>query len=183
MLPPAIPERVPLGPCLRLRNLALGLVGLAGVGCASANFDGKVYRNEEVAFRVGPVPSSWREIEVEGALIAFRDDSAETTVAVGGRCGKDADDVPLQSLTHHLFLHFTDRDVLSQKLVRLDGREALRTELEASLDGVAKRYTIYVLKKDGCVYDFMRIAAPNALGSKEHGFERFVAGFATLESS
>jgi hypothetical protein len=162
-----------------LAAIAVSAIGLV-LGCASSNFDGQVYRNHEVAFRVGPVPSSWRQIEVDGALVAFRDDRAEATVAVGGRCGKDADDVPLQSLTHHLFLHFTDRDVISQKLVRLDGREALRTELDASLDGVAKRYTIYVLKKDGCVYDFMRIAAPD---SSEDGFERFVAGFATVEAS
>ncbi len=68
--------------------------------------------------------------------------------------------MPLTALTHHLFLHFTDRELASQKTVELDGREALRSELTARLDGVPKHFVIYVLKKDGCVYDFMHIAPP-----------------------
>ena len=92
------------------------------------------------------------------ALLAFRDDAQSATIGVNGRCGKDGDDVPLQALTHHLFLHFTDREVISQKTLTLDGRDAMRTEMLAELDGVPKRFTIYVLKKDGCVYDMLHIA-------------------------
>jgi len=104
----------------------------------------------------------------------------DATVAVNGRCGVDGDDVPLASLTQHLFLQFTDRTQLSQKTVGLDGREALRTEISAALDGVKKHYLVYVLKKNGCVYDFMYIAADSAPGSRAD-FERFVQGFAALE--
>ena len=43
------------------------------------------------------------------------------------------DDVPLEALTHHLFLHFTDRKLIRQERLTLDGRAALRTELNASL--------------------------------------------------
>ncbi len=148
--------------------------------CAS-RWDGRVFRDGDLAFRVGPTPASWREIETPGALLSFRDDDAGATVAISGRCGKDGDDVPLVSLTHHLFIHFTDRELESQETVTLDGRDALRTELVAELDGVPKRFSVFVLKKDGCVYDFMHIAASSA---PEHGRERFAAfveGFATLE--
>ena len=62
----------------------------------------------------------------------------------------------------------------------MDGREALRTEISAALDGVKKQYLVYVLKKDSCVYDFMYIAADSAPGSRAD-FERFVQGFAALE--
>lgn len=148
--------------------------------CASAGFDGHVYHDDDVRFRVGPIPSSWRRLELEGARLAFRDDSANATVAVNGRCGLDGDDVPLASLTQHLFLQFTDRTQISQTKLSLDGREALRTEISAALDGVPKRYLVYVLKKDNCVYDFMYIAADSAPGSRAE-FERFVQGFAALE--
>jgi hypothetical protein len=124
------------------------------------------------------VPASWRPIEVEGALVAFRDESSAATVAVSGRCGLDGDDVPLSALTHHLFLQFTEREISSQKLTELDGREALRTELKAKLDGVPMHYLVYVLKKDGCVYDFMLIGASDSSGVSN--FERFVQGFATV---
>jgi hypothetical protein len=64
----------------------------------------------------------------------------------------------------------------------MDGREALRTEMVAALDGVPKRYTVYVLKKDGCVYDFLRIA-DGAGKTQEQSFERFVQSFSTLDEA
>jgi len=169
-----------------LRGFVVALACVAGQtclmlsGCASSGFDGAVYHDDDVRFRVGPVPNAWRRLEVNDARLAFRDDSANATVAVNGRCGVDGDDVPLASLTQHLFLQFTDRTQLSQNVVSLDGREALRTEISAALDGVKKRYLVYVLKKNGCVYDFMYIAADSAPGSRAE-FERFVQGFAALE--
>jgi hypothetical protein len=163
-----------------LPGFELTLAGLLLVACASSGFDGRVYRDGDVHFRVGPVPSSWRRLEVDDTRLAFRDDSANATVAVNGRCGLDGDDVPLASLTQHLFLQFSDRLQTSQTKVSLDGREALRTELSASLDGVKKQYLVYVLKKNSCVYDFMYIAADSAPGSRAD-FERFVQGFAALE--
>ena len=158
---------------LRLRAAALLLLLLSACG---SSFDGRVYRKGELAFRVGPIPPSWRRIEVDQTLLAFRDDAGEATMAVNGRCGLDGDDVPLAALTQHLFLQFTDRALRAQELVNLDGREALRSELVGKLDGVPKHYLVYVLKKDGCVYDFVRVANDGA-GHAE--FDRFVRGFST----
>jgi hypothetical protein len=167
-------------PLSRLALCAL-LPALGWAACAGGpSFDGSAYRSDDLSFRVGPMPAGWRRIATDQALIAFRDDRKNATVAVGGRCGKDGDDVPLQALTHHLFLHFTDRQIQSQSLVPLDEREALRTELLAKLDGVAKHYTVYVLKKDGCVYDFMHIADTGAPAEARAEFDRFVRGFGTL---
>ena len=157
----------------------ISAVALLLAACAGPSFDGRVYRGEELAFRIGPVPSRWRQIEVSEALLAFRDDTHGATIAVNGRCGKDGDDVPLQALTHHLFLHFTDRELVSQEVLPMDGRDAMRTELVAELDGVPKRFTVYVLKKDGCVYDFMHIAESGASALGRAQFERFVRGFST----
>jgi hypothetical protein len=169
------------GPHLR-RNTALALWPVVGSllivsGCSSSQFDGRVYRNDDLAFRVGPVPDDWRPLQVDHTLLAFRDDADAATVALSGRCGKDGDDVPLQSLTHHLFLQFTDRAVEGQELLKLDGRDAMRTEMVAELDGVPKHFLVYVLKKDGCVYDFVRIGAT---GGDPGDFEAFVRGFHTL---
>jgi hypothetical protein len=156
-------------------SVALSLILLSG--CASSGFDGHVYRSAELSFRVGPVPSSWRSVSVEGTRLAFRDDEDSATIQVNGRCGVDGDDVPLEALTHHLFLHFTARNMLKQERVELDGRAALRSELSAELDGVPFQYLVYVLKKDGCVYDFIHVSQ-HARGRVE--FERFVRGFRTL---
>ena len=161
--------------------LGVGAVSLSAAGCASSGFDGRVYHDDSMRFRVVAIPGSWRTITVEDALLAFRDDAANATVALNGRCGVDGDDVPLASLTQHLFLQFTEREPVSQQTRTLDGREALRTEISASLDGVKKRYLVYVMKKDGCVYDFMYIAAADSSASSSAEFEHFVQGFSTLD--
>jgi hypothetical protein len=163
-------------PFLRQRaSVALSVILLSA--CASSGFDGRVYRSDDLSFHVGPVPAGWRSVSVDGTRLAFRDDAASASVQVSGRCGVDGDDVPLEALTHHLFLHFTQRSLVKQERVELDGRAALRTELNAELDGVALRYLVYVIKKDGCVYDFIHVS-PNGRGRAE--FERFVQGFGTL---
>lgn len=171
---------VPLGLSRFISTALATLACTFGVACASSHFDGRIYQSGDLRFRVGQIPNGWRAIDADDALLAFRDDPANATVAINGRCHVDGDDVPLASLTQHLFLEFTDRDVGTQKTINLDGREAMRTEIDASLDGVKKHYVVYVLKKNGCVYDFMYISAPGASGAAAP-FDGFVQGFATLE--
>lgn len=162
-----------------------GLVLLAAFfasACAGPRFEGGVYRDRALAFRLGETPPSWRAIDVSDAKIAFRDDAAQATTLVNARCGQDADDAPLASLTQHLFLLFTEREVHEQELIALDGREALHTRMSAKLDGVPKAFDVYVLKKDGCVYDFVQIAPPETSEAARPGFEGFVLGFHTLSA-
>jgi hypothetical protein len=147
------------------------------VSCGGPHFDGRVYDDGKLHFRTGPVPAAWRGIESDGTLLAFRDDDTGATVALNGRCGVDGDDVPLPSLTQHLFLQFTARELKSQAEVTLDGRAALRTELQGKLDGVPKDFVVYVLKKDSCVYDFWQVSPPGR--GAPTVFDGFVQGFST----
>jgi hypothetical protein len=147
-------------------------------GCSAAHFDGHVFHKGDVTFRLAEVPPSWRVLEVSDTALAFRDDETASTIAINGRCGKDADDVPLRSLTQHLFLQFTERNSEEQETFPLDGREALLTRLDAKLDGVRQYFQVVVLKKDGCVYDFMQIA--NQPQPKEP-FTTFVKGFSSID--
>jgi hypothetical protein len=148
-------------------------------GCAGSSWNGRVYEGDRLAFRLGPIPPTWRQIDSESVLLAFRDASRDLLVSINGRCGRDEDDVPLQALTQQLFIYFTQRQIVTQTPLMLDGREALRTELSAQLDGVVRRFVTYVLKKDGCVYDFVLIAAPTLDVRARAEFDRFVDGFST----
>ena len=85
---------------IRTAGLAVSLFVL---GCGGSSYDGRVFDNGSVSFRLRPLTDSFRPIEVENTLLAFRSDDGLATIAVNARCGKDADDVPLRSLTHHLF--------------------------------------------------------------------------------
>lgn len=154
---------------------ALGLV----TGCGPS-FDGAVYRGSGFAFRVPERPASWQLLPAQGTALAFRDDQAGATIAVNGRCGKDAEDVPLAALTAHLFIQFTEKEISLEEVVPFDGREALHTVMSAKLDGVPKRFDVWVLKKDGCVYDLYFLSAPDRFEASVGDFRKFVSGFATV---
>ncbi|HEY5960276.1 MAG TPA: hypothetical protein VIV60_27170 [Polyangiaceae bacterium] len=151
-------------------------------GCSKPAFDGQTYRASDVAFRIGPLPATWQRLDVDGERLAYRDPTSDTIVSVGARCGRDADDVPLSALTQHLFIQFTERSIVDQQRIDLDGREALRTVMNAKLDGVPRRFRVVVLKKDGCVYDFSEIATSKATAQSDAVFESVVAGFHTTST-
>jgi hypothetical protein len=154
-----------------------------GSGCAaSGSFDGSVFRDKDVAYQVSPVPAGWHRVEVQGANLAFRDEAHEASILVNSRCASDDRDAPLTSLTEHLIIGTTDRAIASEETIPFDGREARHSVLRAKLDGVPMTYDIFVLKKDGCVFDLVFVAPPARADAGMPGFDRFVRGFHTLSS-
>lgn len=155
-------------------------------GCSSARgraFDGGVYRDGPVAFQVGTVPSTWRRVTVTDAALAFRDDPNDASILLNARCGKVDDSTPLVALTNHLLIGSTEREIASQAVEPFDSREAMHTKMRAKWDGVPMALDLFVLKKDGCVYDFVYTASPASFEGGAPGFEQFVRGFRTLPGS
>jgi hypothetical protein len=157
--------------------LTAGVLALAG---CSSGLSGDVFRGEGFAFHVGLLPERWHRVDVSHAALAFRDEADGGTIVVNGRCGVDGEDVPLAALTQHLFLRFTEREILEQTVVPFDRREAMRTVVTAKLDGVPMKFETWVLKKDGCVYDLAYMASPAHFARGASEFERFVQGFTTV---
>lgn len=155
------------------------LFPLLVIGCGGPTFQGSVYRGRGYAFRVPSPPAAWKRIEVDDAL-AFEDTQTNAMIAASGRCKVDGEDVPLRSLAQHLFLQFTEREVQVEEVVPFDGREALHTVVTAKLDGVPRQFDVWVLKKDGCVYDLYCIADPARFQDAAGPFRDFVRGFATV---
>jgi hypothetical protein len=170
-------------PVRRLSCLVALSAWLLPVGCSSTGFDGRVYHGGDTTFRVGAIPQTWTPLEVEGDdALAIRDPATGTVITVSATCGRDSDDVPLEALTQHLFIQFTERQIASQEKFQLDGREALKTELTAKLDGVKRRFRVVVLKKNRCVYDFTEIVVEGrSTASSDRTFSEIVNGFATVK--
>jgi hypothetical protein len=152
-------------------------------GAARGSFDGAVYRNGPIAFRIPPVPHEWRRVDVTDASLAFRDDAHAASVLVNARCTKADHDTPLVALTNHLLFGSTEREFVSQKVEPFDGREALHTHVRAKWDGVLMELDIFVMKKDGCIYDFVYMGAPGTYAEGSTSFESVVKGFRTLSGS
>lgn len=154
-----------------------------GCGGTGRSFDGAVFRDGPIAFAVAPAPSTWKRIQVTDAAIAFRDAAHDASVLVNARCKKPDDGTPLVALTNHLLMGSTEREVVTETVEPFDHREALHTTMRAKWDGVPMRLDIFVLKKDGCVYDFVYLAAPAAFEAGAADFESFVRSFRTLPGS
>ena len=171
-------------PVSSLSSIASALALVVATACASCgsaeSFDGRVFHGGRSSFKTGPVPATWERVKIEGPLVAFHDKDTEGSIDVFAQCGKDADDVPLVALTKHLLIGFTEREFKEEKLLPLDGREALHTRVDAKLDGVLMSLDIYVMKKDGCVYDLVYVAYPDRFPRGISGFTSFVAGFGTV---
>lgn len=163
---------------------AWSMVGALGAcGGARGSFDGNVYRDGSIAFTIGPVPATWRSIDVAGASLAFRDDPHGGSVLVNARCAKADADTPLPALTNHLLMGSTERQILSQETEPFDRREVLHTKVRAKWDGVPTSLDIFVLKKDGCTYDFVFTAPEASFDEGTAAFEGFVRSFRSLPGS
>lgn len=162
-------------------QLVCALVLVTSAGCGGgARLRGSVYRDDEASYRIGPVASSWTALDVEGeGDLAWHDARAGAVIHVNASCDPGAD-VPLTALTNHLLAGFTQRELVTEELVPLDGREALRTHVRARFDGVPRELLLYVMKKNGCVYD-LGLVTPTGAAFEDAllSFEPFVAGFST----
>ncbi len=155
---------------------------LGTTACGGASFAGGVYRGHGVAYEVSPLGEGWRSVDVgDHNDLAWRNDALSSIVQINSTCEADMD-VPLQALTNHLLIGFTEREIQSQELQPLDGRESLVTSLSAKLDGVPRSLLLVVMKKDGCVYDMALISADAAaFDSARPAFDSLRGSFHTVD--
>lgn len=147
-------------------------------GCHRATFEDSVLQKSDVKYRVGPLSNEvWERRGFADNDLAFveRGDTGRI-IATNSTC-RDHDDPPLQVLTKHLLMGFTERQDLGQRTFTLDGREALRSRYVAKLDGVPVSLELVVVKKDNCVFDFSYVAPVGTADARMADFESVFNGF------
>ena len=151
-------------------------------GCAgsSATLRDGVFTNRDTRFAIGTLGPQWKRVDVERrADLAWHHKGHGAVIQIDASCDPGLD-IPLQALTQHLLIGFTERAVVSEELTELDGREALRSRITAELDGVPRELLLMVVKKDACVYDFALVAAPGArFGAALVEFDAMLSEFST----
>jgi len=148
---------------MRTRRHLLLALALAASACAA-----------QPSARLGTLPAGWERVRDRADSVAYHHAGGGTIVSARS-CG-DADDVPLDVLTNHLLLGIEGRRELARQSLVLDGRAALRTRLDATLDGVPVALDIVVLKKDGCTVDLYLVAPRAAYAERRADFDRFLSG-------
>lgn len=151
------------------------------MGCATTGtLQNGVYRGEATSYRVGLLGEGWTAVTVDRQNdLAWHNNSKEAVIHVDSECDP-ALDIPLTALRSHLMIGFTERELVEELLVPMDGREALRTQFTAKLDGVPRQILLQILKKNGCVYDFGLITPPGPTFDEAlPDLDRVLAGFTT----
>ncbi len=149
-------------------------------GCgASASFRDGVYDDGTVRYRVGP-RAGFERVEVEDNDLAFFNRHLGT-ITINSTCS-EYEDVPQDALLNHLLFGTRERNFRVDEVLTLDGRGAKHVVVDVELDGVPLTLEIYLVKKDGCVYDLSHVSARSAPAEGQHAFRSFVAGFRVLET-
>jgi hypothetical protein len=138
-------------------------------------------RQTALSYQFGPIPSTWESIRIPDNDVAWVDRSTDVVVHVDHSCAADQD-VPLPSLVQHLLIGFTERETVSEETIPFDGREARHVVVRARLDGVPSMLELYVMKKDGCVYDLGMVGGSARFPEAQPSFAGFVRGFHTIQT-
>jgi hypothetical protein len=131
-------------------------------------------------YRFGELPG-WRIVREKNGEVAFFDDQFGAVAQINATCRQDAEAASLEVLLRHLLIGYTDVEVREQEKVRLAEREALHTVIAARLDGVPIVLDLYVVKRNGCVFDLSMAAPPERYPRASADFARFVSGFQPKE--
>jgi hypothetical protein len=164
---------------MRSRAAVVGLMLAWSAGCgAHANLRDGVYHTAHAAFRLGALGPGWQR-QSSDADVAFYEPELDAMIMANSECLAEHD-APLQVASNALLIGFTERQIVHEELVPLAGREALHRRLRVKLDGVPLTLDVFVLKKDGCIYDLVYLSPPETVTRGAADFVRFVDGFDTV---
>jgi hypothetical protein len=136
------------------------------------------YRDDSAHYRIGAPGDGWQPLSVPTANAAWIRRGGSSTLLVNSQCDKS--DAPLSALAGELMFGTTERVIVEQRLLPMDGREALETTAEAKLDGVLRKRQMLVLKKDGCVFDIVLDAPLDEFDAALGGYHGVVNGFGAM---
>jgi hypothetical protein len=138
------------------RSSVLVMSMIFAAGCCfsdGALRDGR-YESKSVSYGIGEPGEGWQRLAINQANLAWHNPKMDASLLVNSHCEGVADS-PLESLTNDLLMGTTDREIVEQGRLPWSRREALETRARAKLDGVPREMMLFVLKKDGCVYDIV----------------------------
>jgi hypothetical protein len=159
--------------------LALALAAvIAFSGCAGRRIDNGIYHSEK-GYRLTLPGADWSVATDSKADLELRHQDGLAAMLVNAECDEHATSRSADLLLGQLLIGLQDRATIEQNEVSVNGQQALHRVLDAraSADGAPTRIEAYVLKDQGCVYDFAYAAPPASFEAWRPDFHRFVQSF------
>lgn len=132
---------------------------------------------KETTYRFGDPGAGWSSVRnLKDVQVAWTHRDIGGVIELHAQCD-DQGDSSLDQYTDHLRIDWTQWTVESQEEDRLVGRAALHTVALGQLDGVERRNELWVVKKNGCLFDLRYSANPAHFAEGRDAFADVVAGF------
>ncbi len=132
---------------------------------------------KETTYRFGNPGPGWQPVRnLKDVQVAWTHRELGAVIEIHAQCDGQGDS-SLDQYTDHLRIDWTSWEVESQEQTRLVDRAALRTVVTAELDGVVRRNELWVVKKNGCLFDLHYSASPAGFAGGRADFARVVEGF------
>lgn len=164
-------------------GLGLALALALPAGCAGWRGDtyyahrvpAKVAR-KETTYRFGDPGPGWQPVRnLKDVQVAWTNRELGGAIEIHAQCD-DQGDSSLDQYTDHLRIDWTRWEVESQEQARLLDRAALHTVVTAELDGIERRNELWVVKKNGCLFDLRYSASPARFEPGRAAFDQVVDG-------
>jgi hypothetical protein len=158
--------------------LALGAV-IAFTGCAGRRIENGVYHSDK-GYRLTLPGPDWSVAADSKADLELRHQDGLAAMLANAECDDRAKSRSAGLLLGQLLIGLRDRATIEQNEVSVNGQQALHRVLDGRVDadGAPTRIEAYVLKDQGCVYDFAYAAPPASFEAWRADFRRFVESFA-----
>jgi hypothetical protein len=132
---------------------------------------------KETTYRFGDPGPGWQPVpNVKDVQVAWTNREIGGIIEIHAQCD-DQGDSSLDQYTDHLRIDWTRWEVESQEQTRLIDRAALHTVVTAALDGVVRRNELWVVKKNGCLFDLRYSANPAQFEAGRGAFAQVIEGF------
>ncbi len=129
-------------------------------------------------YQVGKLSEGWKRSNIgKYKTVAFYHGDLKSSLTTNAFCDESYEDASLKVLSNHLHFALQKPKTRFEKILNLDHREAFRSVLEGSLDGVPVVLDTVVIKKDNCVFDFALISDPDHYEQAALDFQNFYEGF------
>jgi hypothetical protein len=133
--------------------------------------------DKEATYRVGDPGEGWRALrKVDDVQVAWVHDDLHAAIEVHAQCD-DQGDSSLDQYTDHLRIDWTHWEVRKESQEVFLDRAALRTVVDARLDGVPMTMELLVVKKDGCLFDLRFMSRPESYETGRGAFVAVEKGF------
>ena len=148
---------------------------VALTACVSVNLGPKKgQRSDNVAYKAPAAP--FVAIDARGADSAWQNAANGNTISYHSVCN-DPTDPSLEDIQKELISALEEARVLRSASTRHDGREALSSETEGLVDGVATRLETLVFKKNNCIYTLTYVGVAKSFPDDLERFQEFLKSF------